>query len=115
MSLNELKDLKKILRIFAETYRMRILSLLARESLTVAEMCQVLGSSQSNISKHLTKLRLVNFVSDKREGQFVVYSLALDKTPHLKIIQVILAALAEKEIIKKDLEKLKKIKNKKEV
>ncbi len=110
MSLNELKDLKKILRIFAETYRMRILSLLARESLTVAEMCQILGSSQSNISKHLTKLRLVNLVRDKREGQFVVYSLSLEQTPHLKIIEVILMALAEKEIIKKDLEKLKKIK-----
>lgn len=112
MSLNELKELKKILRIFAETYRMRILSLLARERLTVAEMCQILGSSQSNLSKHLTKLRLVNLVRDRREGRFVVYSLHLDQSPYLEIIKVILTALAEKEIVKKDFAKLKKLKTK---
>lgn len=108
--MNELKELKIILRIFAETYRMRILSLLLKQSLTVAEICQTLGSSQSNISKHLAKLRLVNLVVDKREGQFVVYSLVYNKNPHFKIIELLLATLTEKEIIKKDLEKLKKIK-----
>jgi len=111
--MKHLRHTRNILKALGETHRLRILNLLSHGSLTVAEICEILGSEQSNVSKHLTKLRLNNIVSDKRQGQFVVYSLIKQKD-HLvnDVISSIINFSSESNIVQEDLNKLRALKKK---
>ena len=71
----KLKSLREILKTCAEDTRLRILNLLQQKELTVKAICQALNISQSVVSKHLSRLRLVKLVADKREGNLVYYRL----------------------------------------
>ena len=104
-----IKRARQILKSLADDTRLRIVNLLSRKELNVSELCKVLGASQSNVSKHLTSLRLVNIVGDKREGLNVYYFLTKPKDKfHKELIRVVAKGLSEVEIFKKDLEVLKK-------
>ena len=69
------KLLSNYLRAIGDSTRLKILRLLAAGELTVSEIVEELGLSQSTISRHLALLRQVGFVSDRRQGQQVFYSL----------------------------------------
>ncbi|MBN8524743.1 MAG: metalloregulator ArsR/SmtB family transcription factor [Planctomycetes bacterium] len=56
------------LRLLADETRLRILHLLEREPLTVAELTEVLHLGQSSISGHLSKLKQAGLVHDVAEG-----------------------------------------------
>jgi SAM-dependent methyltransferase len=73
-----LTDSSDLLRLLADPTRIRLLALLAHEALTVAELCQVTGLSQSRVSTHLGRLREASLVRDRREGSFSWYALADD-------------------------------------
>jgi DNA-binding transcriptional ArsR family regulator len=70
--LNESWD---ILKALSDPTRLRLLALLSREELSVAELQEILGMGQSRISSQLALLRTVNLVSDRREGKNAFYSL----------------------------------------
>jgi SAM-dependent methyltransferase len=55
--------------------RLRILALLAKEELSVAELQEILHLGQSRISTHLAHLRRVGLVEPRREGKRTYYSL----------------------------------------
>jgi ArsR family transcriptional regulator len=63
-----------ILKILSDPTRLRLLALLLREELSVAELQEILGMGQSRISSQLALLRTVNLVSDRREGKNAFYS-----------------------------------------
>jgi ArsR family transcriptional regulator len=64
-----------ILKALSDPTRLRLLALLAREELSVAELQEILGMGQSRISSQLALLRTVNLVSDRREGKNAFYSI----------------------------------------
>ncbi len=64
-----------ILKTLSDPTRLRLLSLLMREELSVAELQEILGMGQSRISSQLALLRQVNLVSDRRDGKKAFYSL----------------------------------------
>ncbi len=64
-----------ILKILADPTRLRLLSLVSREELSVAELQEILGMGQSRISSQLALLRQANLVSDRRDGKRAYYSL----------------------------------------
>jgi ubiquinone/menaquinone biosynthesis C-methylase UbiE/DNA-binding transcriptional ArsR family regulator len=64
-----------ILKTLSDPTRLRLLALLMREELSVAELQEILGMGQSRISSQLALLRQVNLVSDRREGKKAFYSL----------------------------------------
>jgi ArsR family transcriptional regulator len=74
-------DSWETLKLLADSTRVRILSLLGREELSVAELQEVLGMGQSRISSHLGLLRQGELVQDRREGKKTFYALALDGDP----------------------------------
>jgi ArsR family transcriptional regulator len=53
----------------------RILLLLEREELSVAELQEILAMGQSRISTHLAQLRQAGLVEDRRQGKNSLYSL----------------------------------------
>ena len=59
--------------VLADGTRLRILRLLAERPLTVGQLQQLLGVSQSSVSQHLARLRAGGWVSDTRVGQQVLY------------------------------------------
>src|ERR1035441_6054454 len=65
----------KILRVLADPNRLRILLLLAAEELTVAELQEILTMGQSTISTHLSQLKTVGLVEDRRTGKNSLYRL----------------------------------------
>jgi ArsR family transcriptional regulator len=64
------------LRVLAEESRIRILVLLAREELSVAELQEILSMGQSRISMQLAKLKQAGLVEDRRTGKSSLYRLA---------------------------------------
>jgi ubiquinone/menaquinone biosynthesis C-methylase UbiE/DNA-binding transcriptional ArsR family regulator len=63
------------LKILSDPTRLRLLALLGREELAVAELQEILGMAQSRISSQLALLRQAELVSDRREGKKAFYSL----------------------------------------
>jgi ubiquinone/menaquinone biosynthesis C-methylase UbiE/DNA-binding transcriptional ArsR family regulator len=66
----------KILRAAAEPSRLRILLLLKEEELSVAELQEILTMGQSSISTHLSQLKQVGLVEDRRTGKNNLYRLS---------------------------------------
>jgi DNA-binding transcriptional ArsR family regulator len=63
-----LSSLTERLKLLSDPTRVRILSLLEAEELSVGELCEVLGQGQSSTSNHLARLKEASLVSDRRNG-----------------------------------------------
>ena len=63
----------KILRVVADSNRLRILLLLEEEELSVAELQEILTMGQSTISTHLAQLKQASLVEDRRTGKNNLY------------------------------------------
>ncbi len=70
------------LRLLADPTRLRLLLLLEREELSVAELQDILGMGQSRISSHLAQLKRAGAVADRRAGKNVYYGLVRNAEPH---------------------------------
>ncbi|MEO7065642.1 MAG: metalloregulator ArsR/SmtB family transcription factor [Rhodanobacter sp.] len=62
-----------VLRLLADSTRVRLLALLEREELTVAELAAVLHLAQPRVSTHLAKLKEAGLVRDRRAGVSAYY------------------------------------------
>lgn len=72
MDLEMQADLYKAL---GDKTRLRILALLRTEELCVCELVEILQMTQPAVSQHLRKLKTAKLVKERREGQWVFYSL----------------------------------------
>lgn len=71
--------------LLSDETRLRCLLLLHKEKeLCVCELCEILGSIQPKISRHLSLLRNSGLVSDERRGQWVYYRLSEKLQPWMK-------------------------------
>ena len=58
-----------LLHLFGDPTRVRLLALLARHELTVAELTAILELAQSRVSTHLGRLREAGLLRDRRDGR----------------------------------------------
>src|SRR5690242_14689428 len=65
----------KSLRLAGDPNRLRIILLLEQEELSVAELQEILGKGQSQISTHLAQLKQAGLVDDRRTGKNAFYRL----------------------------------------
>ena len=65
----------KWLRLLSDPGRIRILLLLEKEELSVAELQAVLSIAQSSLSTHLAQLKQAGLVEDRRQGKNILYRL----------------------------------------
>lgn len=63
----------ELFRAFSDTTRVRILSVLVREEMTISALSPVIGISESAISHHMRGLRQMRLVQSRREGKEVYY------------------------------------------
>ena len=74
-------SIAKTLRVLADPNRLRILLLLKGEELSVAELQEILALGQSTISTHLSQLKQINLVEDRRIGKNSLYRLSSSDSP----------------------------------
>ena len=63
---------------FADSTRVHILALLARQELCVTDIAETVDVSQSAISHQLRILKQMHLIKFRREGKNILYSLADD-------------------------------------
>lgn len=73
-----MSSILKSLRVLADQNRLRVLLLLEREELSVAELQDILSMGQSTISTHLSQLKNAGLVEDRRTGKNNLYRIKLD-------------------------------------
>jgi DNA-binding transcriptional ArsR family regulator/protein-L-isoaspartate O-methyltransferase len=69
----DLASTSALLRLLSDPTRVRLLALLEREELTVAELSDVLRLAQPRVSTHLAKLKEADLVRDRRAGVSAYY------------------------------------------
>lgn len=85
----------KLFRGFSDSSRLGILDALREKPLSVGEIAQVTGLSQSNVSNHLGCLRDCGLVAKEQRGKYVIYRLSDDRVAELiELAQVLLADTA---------------------
>src|SRR5450755_4131804 len=65
----------KSLRLLSDPNRLRLLLLLEREELSVAELQEIIATGQSRISTHLSQLKQAGLVEDRKQGKNSLYRL----------------------------------------
>ena len=73
----------KLFRGFGDPSRLSILDALRNGPLTVNEIVEATGLSQSNVSNHLGCLRDCGLVLAEQEGRYVTYHLSDDRVGEL--------------------------------
>lgn len=96
----------KSLRGLADPTRLRILLLLHREGLSVAELQEILSMGQSRISSHLSQLKQCGLVSDRRSGKRVIYGLTAHSASGIDLPGLVEAAAREMPESRRDQEAL---------
>jgi ArsR family transcriptional regulator len=66
----------KSLKLVSDPSRIRLLLLLEREELSVAELQEILAVGQSRISTHLSQLKGAGLVEDRRQGKNSLYRIS---------------------------------------
>jgi ubiquinone/menaquinone biosynthesis C-methylase UbiE len=85
----------KSLRVLGDPNRLRMLLLLSREELSVAELQEILGMGQSSISTHLAQLKHAGLVEDRRTGKNIWYRAKSDGEVLPGLLTVLQAAPQE--------------------
>jgi ArsR family transcriptional regulator len=85
----------KNLRLLADSSRLRILLLVEREELSVAELQEILGMGQSRISTYLAQLKQAGLVEDRRNGKSILYRLKALPRGESKAFEQLLTLLRE--------------------
>lgn len=68
----------RMLGLLSHPTRLHLVLLLAQGESYVSRLCEVLDLPQSNVSHHLALLRNTGLVSDRRDGQFVLYRIHVE-------------------------------------
>ena len=75
-----MRELVKVFKALSDSNRMRILKMLEVKPLCVCEITAVLQLAASTVSKHLSILRDVDLISDRKDGKWVNYYLNPEQT-----------------------------------
>ena len=67
--------MEKLFKVLGDENRLRIINLLHEEELCVCEMEAILDTTQSNVSRHLTRLRNEEIVVFERKAQWTYYQI----------------------------------------
>lgn len=105
-------ELIQILKALSDETRLRILNILRDGPLCVCEIEAILEISQSNASRHLSKLTNANLVNYYKEAKFIYYKLDHETLKQYSFLQNILDNELDKDKkLKYDCEILKAYKN----
>jgi ArsR family transcriptional regulator len=103
-----LRETEKLLKIFSDKNRLRILKLLEVREMCVCELAYVLEVTQPSISRHLRKMKESGLIKDEQDGFWTNYSLLKGSETTKDVMHCIQWLLKDDKTIKADLKRLKK-------
>jgi ArsR family transcriptional regulator len=68
-------ELVKVLKALGDENRVRVLNLLRKRNMCVCELESVLQITQSNVSRHLKKLKEADIIDFEKQGLYVFYKI----------------------------------------
>jgi ArsR family transcriptional regulator len=104
LSLGQTTDL---LRLLGDPTRVRLLALLERGELSVAELTRVTRLTQSRVSTHLGKLKDAGLVRDRRVGAFAYYSVPADMPAEARRAWTVVRETARDPLLEQDARRLR--------
>jgi ArsR family transcriptional regulator len=97
------------LRVLGDEGRIRVLRLLEKEELSVAELQEILGMGQSRISMQLSRLKQAGFVNVRRAGQKSLYRLTTSQNAQSIVSETLRRSAGEIALARQDDEALQLI------
>ncbi|MHB1048388.1 MAG: ArsR/SmtB family transcription factor [Thermoanaerobaculia bacterium] len=94
MATTPLSRIHYVSKALANRARLRVLAILEGRELCVGQVAAILDIARSTASEHLSELRRVGLVSERREGRFVWYSLETAASARVHL-DVVLAELSD--------------------
>lgn len=99
-------------RLLSDSTRLRLLMLVDREELSVAELAAITQLAQPRVSTHLAKLKEAGLVNDRREGVSVYYRMATSiADPGLGALWELLRSNTSDPLIQQDLVRIPQVLN----
>lgn len=106
--------LEQTFKALGDENRLRILNLLLHGEFCVCELEVFLGLSQSNLSRHLGKLKTAKIITAKKQGQWVHYLISEDfQTEAALLYEYLQQKLWKNMDFEKDIERMRNYKNSK--
>jgi ArsR family transcriptional regulator len=105
-----MRNIINIIKSLEDETRLRIMALLLdAEELCVCDFIAVLQLPQSTVSRHLSNLKNAGWLTDRRAGVWIYYSLARDLSPvHRVFITTLRSILDQNEVAGQDRGRLAK-------
>jgi len=82
-------DVSEVLKALADPNRLRILNLLYEKTLCVCDLEAILDLNQSNLSRHLARLRSAGIVTAQKKALFTYYSRAPLPEPYGQVVDAL--------------------------
>lgn len=101
-------DIVEVLKALADETRVRILNLLHAETLCVCDLEEILKLSQSNASRHVTKLKNTKLLTSEKQAQWIYYRVDEKILERYPFLNELLKELANHPQCQKDMVRLKK-------
>jgi len=95
-----------LLRLLADPTRVRLLALLERDELTVAELATATRLAQPRVSTHLAKLKDAGIVHDRRSGVSAYYRLNTERDAGISALWQTLKSQTEDALLREDARRL---------
>lgn len=108
----DLKHASQHFRLLSDSTRLRLLMLVDRKELSVAELAAITQLAQPRVSTHLAKLKEAGLVCDRREGVSIYYRMSPNITDDsLSALWDLLRVNTSDPLIQKDIERIPLILN----
>ncbi len=83
-TLNPPENLSLLLKVLADDTRLRILKLMAEKRRFTQELASELDLAEPTVSRHLKLLREAELITSEKEGNYIYYSLRLERVAELQ-------------------------------
>jgi ArsR family transcriptional regulator, arsenate/arsenite/antimonite-responsive transcriptional repressor len=103
-----MKSFAPVFKALSDDSRLRIINLLFYSGeLCVCDIEEVMGFTQTKVSRHLAYLRKAGLVDDRKQGLWMLYSIAKPRNEEQrKILEFLSSLLKSNEVARKDAERL---------
>jgi len=99
--------MEALFKTLGDSNRLRILYLLMQQELCVCEIEEILKTTQSNASRHLTKLKQAGIISCTKRAQWVYYQMNPKfSTSHSLLVEYLKEKLETGTLYREDLKTL---------
>jgi len=106
----DLQHASQHFKLLSDSTRLRLLLLVDREELSVAELAAITQLAQPRVSTHLAKLKEAGLVNDRRQGVFVYYRMAGKIADNgLAALWELLQANTSDPLVKQDIKRIEQV------